>query len=80
MALERLIAVSRATTQKRSGDCEITPVGSLAVQEMLEFLALMVEVTRVLTRKRRRLSVVARQILAVLGCLKIFSCQVGPSL
>ena len=79
MALERLIAVSRATTQKRSGDCEIIPVGSLAAQEMLEFLALMVEVTRVLTR-RHRLSVVAWLFLVVLGCLKIFSCQVGPSL
>lgn len=79
MALERLIAVSTATTQKRSGDCEIIPVGSLAVREMLEFLALMVEVTRVLTRKRHRLSVVAWLFLAVLGCLKIFSCPVGPS-
>lgn len=79
MALERLIAVSRATTQKRSGDCEITLAGSSAVQGMSEFLASMVEVTRVLTRKRHRLSVIAWLILAVLGCLKIFSCQVGPS-
>ena len=80
MALERLIAVSRVTTQRRSGDYEIIPVGSLAVQEMLEFLALTVVVTRVLTKKRHRLSVVAWLFLAVLGCLKIFSCQVGPSL
>lgn len=78
MALERLIAVSTATTQKRSGDYEITPVGSWAVQEMLGFLALMVGVTLVLTRKRHQLSVVARLILAVLGCSKIFSFQAGP--
>ena len=78
MALERLIAVLRATTQTRSGDFEIIPVGSSAVQEMLGFLALIVGVSLVLMRKRHRLSGVARLILAVLGCWKIFSFQVGP--
>ena len=78
MALERLIAVSMATTQRRSGGCGITLVGSSAMRVMLEFLALMVEVIRGLMRKRHRPSGYAWLILAGLGCLRIFSYQADP--
>lgn len=78
MALERLIAVWRATIQKRSDDCGIIPVGSSAMQGMLESPALMVEVILGPTRKRHPLSGHAWLILAALGCLKIFSCQADP--
>lgn len=78
MAPERLIAVSRAMTQKRSDDYGIIQVGSSAMRGMLEFLALMVEVIQGPTTKRHRLSGHARLILAGLGCLKIFSWQADP--
>ena len=78
MALERLIAVSKATTQMRSGDCGRTRVGSSVMRGMLEFPALMVEVMQVLARTYHRLSGHAWLILVELDCLRIFSCQADP--
>ena len=78
MARERLIAVSRAMTQKRNADCGITRVGSSVMRGMLECPALMVEVIRGLARKHHRPSGHAWLTLAGPGCLKIFSDQVDP--
>ena len=74
MVRERPIAVSRATIQKRSGDCGIALVDSSAMRGMSESPALMVEVNRGLMRKHHRLSDHARLILEGLGYLKIFFC------
>lgn len=67
MALERLIAVSRVMTRKRSDDCGIIPAGSSATRGTLGFLALMVEVILGPARQRHQLSGHERLILAGLG-------------
>ena len=73
MAPEKPSAVSRATTQRRSGGCEILLVGSSALK-MSEFPALMVEVNRGLRKKHHHPSGLALMALAELGYLKIFFC------
>ena len=56
MALEKPIAVSRATTQKKSDDYGKMRVDSSVMRGMSEFPALMVEVIRGLMRKHHPLS------------------------